>query len=362
MTSVAILSSRQSKTPVGSDPWVQATLAAISHAAANGWSIISSIGINTWELVTWAAGQSQVPLLLVVPSDTTSEARESILNSFRLCRDQVSWLNAGRSEARSTRKNWWEDRDALVIRHADILLPVSVREKGRINSLMHSANRKFVENQFQIRYRTASHHARASIRREQLSADVTNWADGWLIHWTRSSHGPWPGETSAEFYSSMVESRDAYCRDALATLSRIVVERQLRGSAWKTAAGSTVVAFTELSPSESINLMRWRPRWGRWSFEPYGIAIRKLRAVESGARPVKYVDAAEWRSVPVEDRPFAHGKGAGSEYWPTEREWRVVGNVALRDFDPSDVCVIVRDPSEIDHIRRLTESPIVSMT
>ena len=67
MTRVAILNSRQSKTPLGSDPWVSQTLKAVNFAAGQDWTILSSVGMNTWELVTWAAGRSRAKLELILP-------------------------------------------------------------------------------------------------------------------------------------------------------------------------------------------------------------------------------------------------------------------------------------------------------
>jgi hypothetical protein len=131
---------------------------------------------------------------------------------------------------------------------------------------------------------------------------------------------------------------------------------RIRGSSWRIAEKTSMVAFTELSPLDSIPLMRWRPRWARWSFEPYGIAIRREIAEQLGARPVRYVSDKEWRSLSLDERPFAHGEGEDGE-WPAEREWRMAGDVDLRAISTEGLRIIARHSTEIgllDNVRGIT--------
>jgi hypothetical protein len=345
MTRAAILNSRHSKTPIGNDPWVRATVAAVKFAAANDWSIVSSFGLNTWELVTWAAGREKVPLTLLYPEDLSETSRDDLLRRFNLSRDLIEWIPVTRGERRSTIKNWWEHRDAAVISLADRLLPVGVRKGGRIDTLVQSAGRP-VDEQFRVPYLKATHHGHVASDRGLINSDFSAWDDNWLIHWTRACHGPWPGETEAEFYLQLVESGDDYCHSAFATLQRILRESLIRGSAWKIGAKMPVVAFTELSPAESLSLMRWRPRWSRWSFEPYGIAIHKHAAESLGVRMVNYVGSSDWRKIPESDKPLSHSKGKHMDVWPAEREWRKVGDVGLNQIQPEHIRIITRTRAE----------------
>lgn len=346
MTRVAILNSRQSKTPVGNDPWVQRTVAAVAYAAGQGWEIVSSIGLNTWELVTWAAGRHGARLLLLCPDDLSDLDREEVLRRFALSSERTSWIPVPRGRGRSLTKGWWEERDKSIISAADRVLPVSVRKDGRIENLISQSAGCLADEAFRVPYSSASHHARDLLSKDRLNPDLDMFSDDWLIHWTRACHGPWPGEAEADYYSDLVTSGDVYCRSAAATLGRILAESRLRGSSWRIGENTPVVAFTALSPIESLKLMRWRPRWSRWSFEPYGVAIRRRVAEMIGIRPVRYVEDYEWKSIPDSAKPLTHRKGKKADIWPAEREWRAVGDVPLESLSEYDLCVIVRSAGE----------------
>lgn len=361
MTSVAILNSRQSKTPAGNDPWVRATLAALDFAAENGWTIVSSLGMNTWELVTWAAGQRRARLRVACPEDTSNEEQADIHRRFDLRGDLVEWIGVTRGEGRSAGKNWWEGRDTEIVSAADILLPVSVRRGGRIDSLLSSHAGKIIDNKFRIPYVTSPHHERSRIPPDHFSPDSQIWPDGWLIHWTRACHGPWPGENESDYYADLAASTDSYCRSAFTTIRRVLTERRLRGSAWRIGSGVPMVAFTELPPLESLKLMRWRSRWSRWSFESYGIAIAKDTAETLGSRPVRYVDEIEWKSIADDDKPFTHRRGKQDDVWLAEREWRCEGGVDLSSIPPEQLRVIVRHASERAVVQSICDHQVIAL-
>lgn len=359
MTRVAILNSRQSKTPIGNDPWVKAILAAVEHAASHGWTIVSSFGLNTWELVTWAAGRYHAPLTLLYPEDFSSADRDQLLHRFGISASSVEWVPVARGERRSITKNWWEHRDALIVELADHLLPISVRKGGRIDALLANAG-KPINDKFRVRYSAPSHHDRNSVDPNRVGPEISNWDNNWLIHWTRSCHGAWPGEMEAEFYRQLVDSGEHYCHSAFDTLRRILRESLLRGSSWKIGADTPVVAFTELSPVESLSLMRWRPRWSRWSFEPYGIAIQGRIAESLGVRPVNYIESKDWKRVSDADKPFSHSKGKFQDVWPAEREWRFKGDLPLDQISPEHLRIITKTRSEGDLLKSNFGSCILS--
>ncbi len=360
MTCVAILNSRQSKTPAGNDPWVKGTLAAVDHAARNGWTIASSIGLNTWELVTWAAGQKRMPLRLFCPGDFTDDEKTAIFQRFGLIAELVEWSPVIRRLGQSASKDWWLKRDATIIAAADVLLPVSVRNGGRMKELL-QARQSAVDEKFRISYSAIAHHAHSTITAANLNPELLSWPTGWLIHWTRACHGPWPGEREAEFYSDLIQSEDEYCHSARRTLGRILCESRIRASAWRIGAGAPMVAFTELSPSDSLKLMRWRPRWSRWSFEPYGIAIRTETAMQLGAQPVRYVDEREWSLLTDAEKSFAHHRGKNADVWPSEREWRLSGDLDLAAIPSAQIRILVRRPSECSGLQQYCSHRILSL-
>jgi hypothetical protein len=221
--------------------------------------------------------------------------------------------------------------------------------------------RAAVDETFRTAYSTVTHHAPGTSSPTNLDPEIMRWPDGWLIHWTRACHGPWPGETDADFYSDLVRSGDEYCRSALRSLRRILDESRIRASAWRIGSGQAMVAFTALSPNDSLKLMRWRPRWSRWSFEPYGIAIRAELATQIGARLVRYVDEAEWKLLTDAEKPFAHRRGRNADVWPAECEWRIAGDLNLAPIAPEQIRILVRRPSECSELQVHRSSPTLSL-
>ncbi|HWO57562.1 MAG TPA: hypothetical protein VNN55_08345 [bacterium] len=345
MTRVAILNSRQSKTPVGDDPWVRQTCRAVQHTASQGGVVVSSVGLNTWELVTWLGGHLRAPLRLLVPTTMRGEERTGILRRFALDSSTVEFVEVPAESSRSA-KSWWNARDRAIVAQADRIVPVSVRHDGTLAQLLAGATDREIDPQFRVPYNLRSHHERVRLDSSRLNPELQTWSGDWLIHWTRACHGPWPGESDADYYADLVNSTGEYCRSAIRTLARIVREGRIRGSAWRIGARATVVAFTALPPPESLSLVRWRPRWSRWSFEPYGIAIRRDALMAAGARAVQYVDERQWRALPDDAKPLAHRRGKKSDIWPAEREWRTAGDLSLDQLPSDAVRLLVRSAAD----------------
>lgn len=361
MQRVAILNSRQTKTPVAHDPWVLGTLAAVDHAVGAGDIVVSSTGLSTWDLVTWRTGMAGGTLELVVPipdNGDQEDAKRDICREFDLSRSNTRWRFFRVPAAELTRRSWWPERDRIVIDLADVIVPVSVRAKGLMMELI-ARNGPKTNPRFKTDYKPNPHHVRDLVDRARLNPVFETWPEDFLIHWTRTGHGPWPGETTASYFTDLIMAKDEYCRSAAATLRRIVNERMIRGSAWRVAQGQPVVSFTELSPLDSLGLMRWRARWARWSFEPYGIAVHRDWARERGARRVRYVTEQEWRQLESEEKPYCHHIGKKAGEWPAEREWRCLGDFSLRDAPPGAIRLIVREPSEAETIRGTLDVPVL---
>jgi hypothetical protein len=368
MPRAAILNSRQSKTPVRTDEWVRNTAAAVRHASEiKGWDIVSSVGMFTWDLVTWLAGSMHARLNLVVPrvnGSNGNEVRESIVREFALVPDRIRWHYVDVAPAEVAGKNWWPERDRMVLDLADIALPISIRRGGALEQLIDGIGLGAeVDRRFEVgSYNPGSHHLRELVDAARLTSEIRQWEPEWLIHWTRTCHGPWPGETKAQFFEDFMEWHDDYCRSGFRTLQHILRERLIRASAWRIGGKQAMVAFTELSPVESLPLMCWRPRWSNWAFEPYGIAVRRDWAERLGIRPVRYVDADQWRKIPPEERSFAHSVGRRDPIWPAEREWRYAGNLNLTAIPTEALRIIVRERAEAAAVEKIHDALVLAFT
>jgi hypothetical protein len=362
MPYVAILNSHQTKTPIGTDPWVQRTLEAVAYAASLGAPILTSIGLNTWELVLWAAGQRRCSIAVAVPTGLPDTERAGLLRRFAVASKSVEWIDIESVAGARSEKAWWEARDRAVLERADLVFPVSVSSSGHLAALLGGRRtRSSVDERFRTLYDPKHHHATTLSLELPTNPAIADLTGRFLIHWTRACHGPWPGESEAEFYADVIDSRDEYCRSARRTLERICSEGRIRGSAWRIGSRQPMVAFTELAPADSIPLMRWRARWSRWSFEPCGILIERDALVRLGARPVRYVDESEWRRLPSEEKPFAHRRGKNADIWPAEKEWRCAGDVDLSQLNPDSIRVIVPANAEAEKWNQNSQYEAISL-
>ncbi|MBI5869231.1 MAG: hypothetical protein HZB43_13240 [candidate division Zixibacteria bacterium] len=311
------------------------------------------MGMFTWDFVTWVAAAYKPRLHLVVPRIKGTDGREitqAIQADFGLAPERVDWRFIDVDASSVETKKWWPRRDSMVVEIANIIRPVSIRSGGNWDDILYCRpTRLRFDHRFEVTvHAPESHHLRRLVDSSALTRPIQDWGDDWLIHWTRTCHGPWPGETKAQFFECFSEWSVEYCHSAYKTLLHILREKRIRASARKIGDKRAVVAFTDLSPVASLELMRWRPRWTNWAFEPYGIAIHRDLAATLGIRPVRYVPAAGWKTVPTEEKPFTHSDGKSDPIWPMEREWRCLGDVDLASIPPEAIRIIVRERAEAE--------------
>jgi hypothetical protein len=346
----AILNSRQSKTPAGSDQWIRKTIEAVDWAAHHGFGIVSSVGMITWELALFAAAQRALPVVVVVPfsADSLADGAARIASDFRLDLNRAGFLFP-RLRVQQTAKELWPSRDELIVNSAYVLLPISLRPDGNLSKFLSERHSSRVETGFQIPYEPAAHHTRHEPQNWIPNDKLVDAEWPYLTHFTRTCHGPWPGEMPSSFYAELVSGGDSYPRNVMATLRRILSMRRLIGSSDHLRGGTHAVAFTEVHPRDAIGLMRWRKRFVRWSFEPYGIGIHKAWAKRHGILPVHYGEPRDFERMEDADRPYFQNRGARNDWLP-EHEWRWLGDLDLNDVPPDMFCALLRTEGEAAEI------------
>lgn len=364
---VVILNSAQSKHPPGDAAWVRSTLAATEHFARQGHTLITSVGMCTWELVLWKAATHVAPLdvLCPVPRHST-EARvvDELCEQFALCRDRVQWKflrSAGRSERL---KDTWQERDRLAVMSADVICPVSVRSGGKLDRWLSHPD---VLAHRELRFRVPFERARVGPVAARFDSDIDRSGlppgQRLVMHFTRSSDGPWPGERKHDYYRALAEGGTGYPRDGFCTLRRIVREARIRASSLRIRGGVPTVSLTALDPRDALGLVRWRKRFARYAFEPYAIGLPERAAERLGARPVIYDtgSARRPRSSSDDDPLLAFRQGRGTRGdWEAEQEWRLVGDLDLSALAPNEVVVFVASPHEATELRGTCAYPVVS--
>lgn len=347
-----ILNSRQSKMPSGSHQWIQNSFKAVCDAIANGYVIVTSIGMNTWEFVVWATGYNKGNQIIVLPIDGKEDeykVRDDIINDYGLDKSRAGFMFFRAAKKGMRAKSAWAERDRIAVSLANQIYPVSIRKDGNLERLFKNnpAKTSTAQTAYNIEYNPRVKRETVAIDEEELADELKNAEWNYLTHYTRAAYGPWPGETSAEFYNSIYGSCNSYPRSACATLKRIVSEQKIWASYYHIRGGHKVISFTELSPKEAIKLIKWRPRYVRWNFEPYGIAIDKEYAQSIGIRPVIYDSSENFCKLSDNDKPFYQNPGDKGGDWKPEKEWRHCGNLDLSQIPARKILLLVRNKGDI---------------
>ena len=181
-----------------------------------------------------------------------------------------------------------------------------------------------------------------------------------MLHWTRRRRGPWPQQNEKQFLDDLVFGMDRKDHSAVASLYRILATGKLLGSRDLTRDKREVVCFSELNFAQLKEQRVFRSHLGRWDFEPYGIAVQKEWLVQRGADKVVYGDEATWEGLSQSQRPwFQFCDSEQGTDWSVEKEWRVVGDLDLRQVPSDQALVFVATVEDAMRVEEVSRWPIV---
>ncbi len=358
-----ILNSRQSKQPVGSDQWVVNTIAATKYAVDNGYALICSYGMNTWELLTYLSSKLSANAVVLVPDtpETETEIIPHLMEQYRFDKGNIDFHRV--HSTGKSKKSWWINRDETAIELSDLILPVSVNPSGNLWGMISEIEEfeSLLDERFAITHKKSAVKRYAKIDASHLRMErSTSW--NYITHWTRSFDGPWPGQDAYDYYDMQIAHTMEYSHSALNTLRHILRTGRICGSSNHIRGGFRVVSLTDHHPVDAVKLMKWRARFVRWNFEPYGIAIDREIAKTLGIRPVIYGMSSTYLELPADDRPFFQNVGEKAGDWEPEREWRHYGDIDLSLIPSDKIKIIVRRENEIAAVQELTASEIIALT
>jgi hypothetical protein len=363
----SILNSRQSKYPTGSEEWIRATHDAAVSVANKDMTLLSGLGMKTWEFAIWATGQALgwIAILVPIPENSSIEvahrACQKVVTDFELLMSHCCIIPYFESTGNSGKK-LWHTRDNWIIEHSDILFPVSIRDKGSLETAISSpAISKKVDPTFKIKYapRKESFNSPPDpVVSRSLLQDI-EW--NYMTHWTRISAEPWPGETRYRFYSDLNKSGKKFPRSGFDTLKNILLEKLIRGSSRYIAMKTDMVSFTSLHPSDMIPLMKWRKRYVRPSFEPFGIAIKRSILEKMGAQKVIYGDPDDRKLLPLAKRLYFQPRTSKNAVWSNESEWRIKGDLDLNQIKNDDILLLVPSEETRKELQPLVQYQVVSL-
>jgi len=359
-----ILNSRQGMRPYGDDHWVVNSYRAVQHAAANKYSMLTSVGMKSWELVLYLASKCNLPQAVYVPVEDSAQAdtvEESITTQFHLNNKPVEFVIVG-GESDKNEDNINRRRDEKIIDEADIIYPVSIRPGGNLDKLINAARRggKAIIEDFRVTYRDTSDRCRVGVGREEINPEIDNGLKNYLIHWTRAAHHGWPDESAYDYYHDICELKAEYPRSGLKTLIRILIDGKLLASSRHYRRGLSAVAFSSLAPSNAVDLMKWRARYREMTIEPYGVAIEKAYAETLGVKKVFYGNPEMYDYLEEENKPYFQSIGVKG-CWIPEKEHRHIGDIDLTFVPSHRMAVIVRDANEKEKIEGIFDGRIYSL-
>jgi hypothetical protein len=360
-TRIAILNSRTRRSP--DDLWIRALKKAFENASKQNPVFVSSYGTLAYELVCVMAGNTE--LVIVCPDllpCMMEESARAIFNSrfgtlFGAGKTlMISPYSPGSlPNPRTLRLH----RDFTVAGISDALLAGTIRPGGTMDRILATAQAegmpvsRFVTDDSSTR----PTRMKPALPLHDLSAPVPLFdkyveKENYLIHYTRSCPGLWPGQSAKAYYQSLLAEEPLAKHTAFHTLCRILSERKIRASGRLIRGGYQVVSFTECSPTEVSHIAQWRPGLLRWSFEPYGLAFGKEDLFSMGVRPVIYsVESAYEDLSPELQYLFQIQECTGTE-WSREKEWRMRGDLQITHRLESTMTVIVPTPQEADSIQK----------
>ncbi len=345
-----ILNSRQSKTPCGRDDWVKQTIEAIKFAGSSGYTILTSVGITTWELQIYICSAYRFRQIIVCPVAATENQDKIIsllIDDFKLRPEEVGFAFFQKRRSRSPKSNW-PIRDESLFRLADLIIPVSVRSGGNLDRLLDSVAGKEIIDGYRIPYRPLGKTSGESAHIiENDIRPISNWDH--VAHWTHTFHSAWPNQKRFDYYRRITES-ESYPATAFHTLCNILESKIIYGSERNQNERRKAVAFSNLPPQEMLPLMTWRNRYNRLNFEPFAIAIKRKAASRTGIRPVIYGPHTLYRRLSTSDQPYFQNQGSAGGNWKPEHEWRFLGDLNLADFESEELLVITATAEQAEFI------------
>ncbi|ROQ93300.1 hypothetical protein EDC27_1314 [Desulfosoma caldarium] len=356
----AAFNSRKGKHTCRRDSWVEALRQAFDQNANQPVGWVSSLGTPVYDLTScWAHRQRKLVVLVAIPSRTRPAVPEGLGYFPSLKPSWILCCLPGRPACSPAR--YAVCRDRLVAAIADQFFVLAVRREGNLFQVLSdelktqskptwvfcSAQESPETEGNRALLHSFSHctplrlgkvasfahgHRREPLQDAPHTLPFTE--SGFLYHYTRSCPGPWPGQTRCEWAEDLLQNRPWADHTALDTLWHILWERRLRASGRLIRQGIPVVSWTQVAPLNLSRLTRWNPALIRWTFEPYGVAVRKDVLKRLGAKPVIYASDKDFAKIAPKDRFRFQLHRPGQVSWKVEKEWRLPRDLLLDALAP----------------------------
>lgn len=357
-----ILLSRQSLRPNSRTDWIQNTVRAVKWICDHNLVLITSIGMQTWELLTALAVEFNLEQEVHIPSfDERAflQSKKWIIEQFSPDENRIRFIPVFPTNG-DKKKDMPIHRDRATVDTADIVIPISVRPKGNMEQLVNEAvvADKTVVSTFSTTYRSRTDKLKYEIVNHSLNPELDKIDSKYLIHWTRSSNGAWPDECQIDYWRAVIYSEE-YPRGGFDTLKHILTTESIIASSRHMPNKIASVSFSGLSPSKALKLMRWRARYREMSFEPYGIGIDRDYALKYGVAAVLYSNSGIQKQHDV-DMWRRQSRGRKTD-WSSEEEYRYRDDINLSKIPTDKLLAFCYRPDEADSLKSTNGIRIISI-
>ncbi|MBD3344235.1 MAG: hypothetical protein GF401_04145 [Chitinivibrionales bacterium] len=330
MTTAAILLSRQPLRPCAKTPWVEKVTRAVEWIKENNLRLITSTGMQTWEIQIAAGLREKIEMTIVIPASnrkTFDCMKREAQRSFDCRKKTVAIIPLYPGNDAGDKKELPVLRDRYIIDTADLVLPVSIRKGGLMENLTATSASHKINNRFRIDYCKRTEPIHYHLEPGALSPAIQKIDKPYIIHWTRASNVAWPTERKIDYYQAVLKS-PTYPRTAFDSLCNILTTQRICASSLHMPDTISTVSFSDLPPADTLPLIKWRSRYRMMSFEPYGIGIEKEYALTMGILPVVYYSGKPTLPVDKENHYLLQSRGKITD-WRQEREFRYKGDFHL---------------------------------
>ncbi len=127
MKFVAILNSRQNLRPVGSDLWIKNTKLAMRKLSNQDVTVLTSIGMKTWELLVYFAVRYKVKQRIYIPITSEQKNIDVIAyytNQFGLSPKLTDYYFFEVENLQKDNLLFQKERDRLIVNDAEIIYPI----------------------------------------------------------------------------------------------------------------------------------------------------------------------------------------------------------------------------------------------
>ncbi len=325
----AVFNSRKPRLISPGAEWLQLLRSMLDVLTTHELGLASSLGTATYDLATAGAEQTGARFLLLVPQvleeiGQAGDSRHIISTSYPIV--ALTCMTRGVACPKATRMVC---RDRLLAFITDLHCLLDLRPGGNLQRILERQQQDHPRLQLRLRLedlkpgRVAKWRQGASCARRGESfpgenfgatqSSPTNaqvlWQSGrllepgaiewgaYLYHYTRPCPGAWPGQSYRSYLKSLLQDEPLAEHSALSALVRIVAEGRIRASARVVRGDREVVSWTSRPPQELSAIRHWNAALIRWTFEPYGLAVKRSVLRRLGAKPAIYAAATIYQKL-----------------------------------------------------------------